>query len=445
MSCSRAKPAAAILPSKPREPKPPGMMMPSRSAARMSSLGRLPSRSARVKLPLPLKFGVGVNFVYMERDIEVTDVTVKLGSRPPESISDRANFDVANRTTLSMVRFDAWVLPFLDVYVMAGEARTDTSLVTSFEIAPPMGEPIPVVVEQNSRVDGPVYGGGATLVVGHGAFFAMLDANFARSDLDLFDGTIDALLLSGRAGWFRDTGLGQWRVWTGLMYLDSSRTLTITTEIPVFGPTEVEVEQRPVNPTTLELGGSLSINRRWELLVEVGGVGALLAGAGGQRHRLGLDSGAGLGDLQGAGNGGGSLFGGDVALRRGKHLVSDHVLFYGRAAQQRRVKVRVQVPIGMFRAIGRLLVRMALHSGAAEVREGDYYGTAVNRAARLMSVAHGGQILLSQITRELVEEHLPDSVDTIDLGRHRLRGLVRPETIFPKLHGLQSSAFYNLP
>lgn len=221
-------------------------------------------------IELPRRFGVAMNFIFMERDIEVTDVTVKVGNRPPESISDRANFDVANRTTLSMMRFDAWVLPFLDLYAMAGQARTDTSLVASFEIAPPIGDPIPVVVEQNSRVDGPLYGGGATLVVGHGAFFAMLDANYSRSDLDLFDGTIDALLLSGRVGWFRDTGLGQWRVWTGLMYLDSSRTLTITTDIPVFGPTEVEVEQRPVNPTTLELGGSLSINRHWEILVEVG-------------------------------------------------------------------------------------------------------------------------------------------------------------------------------
>ena len=221
-------------------------------------------------IELPRRFGFAMNFIYMERDIEVTDVTVKVGDRPPESIADRASFDVANRTTLSMVRFDAWVLPFLDFYAMAGQARTDTSLAASFEITPPIGDPIPVVVEQNSWVDGPVYGGGATLVVGHGEFFAMLDANFARSDLDLFDGTVDALLLSGRVGWFRDTGLGQWRVWTGLMYLDSSRTLTITTDIPVFGPTQVEVEQRPVNPTTFELGGSLSINRRWELLVEVG-------------------------------------------------------------------------------------------------------------------------------------------------------------------------------
>lgn len=221
-------------------------------------------------IELPRRFGVALNFISMERDIEVTDVTIKVGSRPPESIADRASFDVSNRTTLSMARLDAWVLPFLDLYIMAGQTRTDTSMVASFEIAPPVGDPIPVVVEQNSRVNGPLYGGGATLVVGHGAFFAMLDANYARSDLELFDGTIDALLLSGRVGWFRDTGLGQWRVWTGVMVLKSSRTLTITTDLPVFGQAKVEVEQRPVNPTTLELGGSLSINRRWDVLVEIG-------------------------------------------------------------------------------------------------------------------------------------------------------------------------------
>lgn len=221
-------------------------------------------------IELPLPFGIGMNFIYMERDIEVVDVTVTLGDRPPQSISDRASFDVANRTSLSMVRFDAWVLPFLDLYVMAGETRTDTSLAARFEITPPMGDPLPVAIEQNDRVNGPLFGGGATLVVGHGAFFAMADANYARSDLDTFDGTIDALLLSGRVGWHGDTGFGQWRVWTGVIYLDSSRTLTITTDIPIFGETRVEVDQRPVDPTTFELGGALSINRRWELLVEVG-------------------------------------------------------------------------------------------------------------------------------------------------------------------------------
>ena len=59
-------------------------------------------------------------------------------------------------------------------------------------------------------------------------------------------------------------------LWTGVMVLDSSRTPTITTDLPVFGPAVVEVDQRPVKPTTLQRGGSLSINRRWEVLVEVG-------------------------------------------------------------------------------------------------------------------------------------------------------------------------------
>jgi predicted ATPase/class 3 adenylate cyclase len=81
-------------------------------------------------------------------------------------------------------------------------------------------------------------------------------------------------------------------------------------------------------------------------------------------------------------------------------------------------------------AIGRLLVRMGLHTGTAELREGDYYGPPVNRAARLMSVAHGGQILLSRITQALVLEQLPKQVSTIDLGRLRLRDLDRPESIF---------------
>jgi hypothetical protein len=55
-------------------------------------------------IELPLQFGVSFNYIYMERDIEVTDVTVNLPNRPPESISDRADFDVQNRTSLTVAR-----------------------------------------------------------------------------------------------------------------------------------------------------------------------------------------------------------------------------------------------------------------------------------------------------------------------------------------------------
>src|SRR6266508_3869898 len=68
-----------------------------------------------------------------------------------------------------------------------------------------------------------------------------------------------------------------------------------------------------------------------------------------------------------------------------------------------------------------LCVRIGLHTGEAELRGNDYYGQALNRAARVMSVAHGGQILLSSITAEVIREHLPPNTSLQDLGEHHLK------------------------
>ena len=81
-----------------------------------------------------------------------------------------------------------------------------------------------------------------------------------------------------------------------------------------------------------------------------------------------------------------------------------------------------------------LRIRMALHTGEADLREGDYYGAAVNRCARLRAVAHGGQVLLSQTTYALTRDHLPPNVSLHALGEHRLRDLTRPETVYQLLH-----------
>jgi predicted ATPase/class 3 adenylate cyclase len=80
--------------------------------------------------------------------------------------------------------------------------------------------------------------------------------------------------------------------------------------------------------------------------------------------------------------------------------------------------------------LGALCVRMALHTGAAEERDGDYYGPSVNRAARLAGIGHGGQVLLSQATCELVRDALPEGTDLLDLGGYRLKGLARPERVY---------------
>lgn len=81
-----------------------------------------------------------------------------------------------------------------------------------------------------------------------------------------------------------------------------------------------------------------------------------------------------------------------------------------------------------------LKIRMGLYTGEAEMRAGDYYGTALNRAARLMSAAHGGQILVSNATAELLRDQLPQGAALPDLGEHRLKDLARPEHIFQLTH-----------
>ncbi|WP_077088814.1 BTAD domain-containing putative transcriptional regulator [Mycobacterium rhizamassiliense] len=75
-------------------------------------------------------------------------------------------------------------------------------------------------------------------------------------------------------------------------------------------------------------------------------------------------------------------------------------------------------------------VRVALHTGEVELRDGDYFGRAVNRAARLRSLAEGGQILCSGATAELVIDSLPDDVLLTDLGMRKLKNLPRPEHVF---------------
>ncbi len=84
--------------------------------------------------------------------------------------------------------------------------------------------------------------------------------------------------------------------------------------------------------------------------------------------------------------------------------------------------------------VGQFKVRMGLHTGESQARGGDYYGTTVNRAARVMSSAHGGQVLLSSACAGLVRETLPEGASLMDLGEHRLRDLSRPDLLYQLCH-----------
>jgi predicted ATPase/class 3 adenylate cyclase len=121
---------------------------------------------------------------------------------------------------------------------------------------------------------------------------------------------------------------------------------------------------------------------------------------------------------------------------RGGHVIKGtgdgvHAVF---ATADAAIAAAVDAQLGLgvepWRVTEPLRVRMGLHTGVAEQRGGDYFGPVLNRAARLMAVAHGGQVVVSQATEVLVRDALPEGLSLLDLGDHRLRDLSRPERVF---------------
>ncbi|UCH59259.1 MAG: tetratricopeptide repeat protein [Anaerolineales bacterium] len=119
------------------------------------------------------------------------------------------------------------------------------------------------------------------------------------------------------------------------------------------------------------------------------------------------------------------------------------------------VAIQRDISTATWTLMNSLRVRIAVHTGEADLRDGDYYGSAVNRCARLRSVAHGGQILMSVTTYNLVYSLLPEDVGVRDLGEYTLKDFSQPDHIyqvlavglaadFPPLRNLDSSNT-NLP
>ncbi|HRI15203.1 MAG TPA: adenylate/guanylate cyclase domain-containing protein [Verrucomicrobiota bacterium] len=94
------------------------------------------------------------------------------------------------------------------------------------------------------------------------------------------------------------------------------------------------------------------------------------------------------------------------------------------------VEAQRRLTAAVWEETGPLRVRMALHTGGAEQRDGDYFGPTLNRVARVLSAGHGGQTLLSSATADRVRLEISPDMTLRDLGERRLKDLSRPERIF---------------
>jgi predicted ATPase/class 3 adenylate cyclase len=135
------------------------------------------------------------------------------------------------------------------------------------------------------------------------------------------------------------------------------------------------------------------------------------------------------------------------ALRRHDALLSDAIARHGgyvfktigdafcatfsdaRAAVDAAIDIQRRLASEDWSEVDGLRVRIAIHAGVADERDGDYFGTAVNRVARLLATAHGGQIVVSNVVAQLVADSLPGGATLRDLGSHVLKDLRDPERV----------------
>jgi hypothetical protein len=235
---------------------------------------------------LPLPFGAGANFVWMDQGIDIRELTVGVGSASTEP--GFIGFSNArSRNTATTVRLDAWLLPFMNIYGLLGYLDGNTELdinVPGLTVDVPIIGPVPIfdpfTIPVDVDYDGVTYGGGITLAGGYRRLFGSLDMNYTRSDINLTDGEVTTLTISPRLGiLFESLAVkGTGALWVGAMYMDYKETISDSINLRQIDPElpsltiDYEVKIKNKEKLNFIFGGQWEITKRWQLMAE-GGVG----------------------------------------------------------------------------------------------------------------------------------------------------------------------------
>ena len=236
---------------------------------------------------LPLPFGMGANYVYMDQGIKISNLKVGIGD-PVIEISGLDFSDARAHDSSVTVRLDMWLLPFVNLYglfgTIDGEAKLDLDISRVTGSLPSLG--LPPIFEPNKTIDlnisynGFTYGGGVTLAGGYKSFFASLDTNYTYSNVDIVDGNIKTLTISPRLGLLVEPPgiMGSFGFWIGAMYMNYKQTITddirlneIDPRLPPVG-IDFKMDVQNDQPWNFLFGGQWEISKRLQITAE-GGVG----------------------------------------------------------------------------------------------------------------------------------------------------------------------------
>ena len=215
---------------------------------------------------LPLPFGIAANVMVMRQQYHVQRINLAIG-KTRFSLPSSVAHDVEGRNNSFIMRFDAWVFPFLNVYLLSGYTEGETTT----DVVIPLTRRRAIAFPFKLKYEGPTYGGGCTVAGGMRRWFVACDINYTETDLDIADSSISALVIAPRVG--RRYGYGPVRgaLWIGGMYQDIEQTIAGTARLPWFPqPVDFDVKQRAERPWNMTLGTQWELNHHWDLVVEAG-------------------------------------------------------------------------------------------------------------------------------------------------------------------------------
>jgi hypothetical protein len=220
---------------------------------------------------LPLPLGVSVNYIHLERDVDVEDIDISVDAGSRQSVSQLLQVSADSSVDVVISRFDAWVLPFLNVYTYGGWQWNKSNVEVAVTIPTPGPLPdIEFTVEDDGKLDGPVFGGGAALAVGYESLFLTSTVDFAFAKFDEFDSDFEGRVYGVRTGWNGEVGELPLRLWTGATYYDTATTIKGSVNVAGTGSVRYRVRQGPENPWNYLVGTNFGAGDRVDLTFEYG-------------------------------------------------------------------------------------------------------------------------------------------------------------------------------
>lgn len=210
---------------------------------------------------LPFKWGIGFTIYNQNQPYDIKTLEVPLAGL---DIGAAQGLTVQNNTDSYHFKFDYWLAPFLNIYLLGGTIDgTTTVKLGDVEL----GLPIRL---NDIKIDysGLMYGGGLTLAYGGRSWFTTLTYDITRTDLDVTSSSVQGWLVTPRVGLiFKGAA-----VWVGAMYLQAEETHQGIWEMPYLGMVPYYAELEQSEPWNYQIGMTAGLSEHWNLTFE-GGVG----------------------------------------------------------------------------------------------------------------------------------------------------------------------------